>query len=69
MNQYGFAEFLGPVWTFYSFFTIQAVFRTEGPDAIFSLSLVSLIVLFVGRRMVNMFPRFLSKKDFVYRYI
>ena len=62
MNLYGFAEFLGPVWTFYSFLTIQAVFRTERLDAIFSLSLVSLIVLFVGWRMVNMFPPFLSKR-------
>ena len=64
MNLYGFSEFLGPVWTFCSFLTIQAVFRKERLDAIFSLSLVSLIVLFVGRRMMNMFSAFFVKKGF-----
>ena len=64
MNLHVFAEFLGPVWTFYSFLTIRAVFRTERLDAIFSLSLVSLIVLFVGRRMINMFSAFFVKKGF-----
>ena len=66
MNLYGFAEFLGPVWTFYSFFTIQAVFRTEGLDAIFSLLLVSLTVLFVGRRRMNIISAFFVKKRISY---
>ena len=66
MNQYGFAEFLRPVWTFCSIFTIQAVFRTERLDAICFLSLVSLIVLFVWRRIMNMFSSFFVKKRVLY---
>ena len=64
MNLYRFAEFLGPVWQFGSFFTIQDVFKAERLDTIFSLSLVSLIVLFVGRRMINLFSAFFVKKEF-----
>ena len=45
MNLYGFAEFLGPVGTFCSFFTIQAVLRTQRLDAIFFLSLLSYLSL------------------------
>ena len=62
MNQYGFAEFLGPVWTFCSFLTIQVVFRKERLDAIFFLSLVSLIVCLWEGVWWTCFPRFLFVK-------